>query len=88
MGKAGKGTGSFGAHAYELITNVVLSQRTHSDAAHFLLQVRGATRPTHFAEGAGGGPSTFRSLHARHVVTQQPALGNVRDPCVAASLNS
>ena len=79
MGKAGKGTGSFGACACHLFFLCCRASETHADGFYFLLQVKGATRLTHSAEGVAGGLSTFKSLHARHVATQQPVSGNVRD---------
>ncbi len=51
-----------------------------------LLQVRGATRPTHFADVVEDGLSTFRRAHARHVATQQLVSGNVSDQLHSTAL--
>ena len=53
-----------------------------ADLCKPVLQVRGATRPTHYADGVGVGLSTSRRALARPADTQQLVSGNVSKHCL------
>ena len=79
MGKAGKGTGSFGTWRDSCGRQMQSVSHKDINGACCLLQVKGATRHIRCADGVEDGLSTFRRAHARHVATQQRVSGNVRD---------
>ena len=83
MGKAGKGTGSFGETTFLL--SCLLDHVTGDTYAGSPLwidmglseQVNDATRLTHFAAAVDDDRSIFKRAHAPHVDTLQHASGSV-----------